>query len=163
MATRLVIFDGENPWVFEGSYQDFLDRIGWKDEENAPKAGPTLRTDAPKTEEGLKRKADRRDLRRLRAEMITSRSRTLNPLQERIQELEAKIMSLEERVREDNMTLLRASQQGAGKSIAALSIAIYESRKTIEKLFDELELLSAEFHVKSQEFETKFKELEQNA
>ncbi len=156
VATRLVVFDGDRPWFFEGTYQDFLDRIGWKDEENTPKA-------AAYAPEGQRRKAERRDLRRLRAEMITNRSRTLNPLQERIRELEAQIISLEEQVKEDNITLLRASQQGSGKSIAALSISIHESRKKIESLFAELEALSVELHVKSQEFETMFKELEQKS
>jgi chromosome segregation ATPase len=84
-------------------------------------------------------------------------------LQERIRELEAQIMSLEEQIKEDNVTLLRASQQGAGKSIATLSISIHESRKKVESLFEELEKLSVEFHVKSREFETMFKELEQKA
>ena len=95
--------------------------------------------------------------------MITNRSRVLNPLQERIRELEAQIISLEEQVKEDNLTLLRASQQGSGKSIAALSISIHESRKKIEGLFEELEGLSVELHMKSQEFETIFKELEQKS
>ena len=153
-ATRLVVFDGDRPWFFEGTYQDFLHRIGWKDEEHAHAATDQI-------PQAQKRKAERRDLRRLRAEMIANRSRTLNPLQERIRELEVRIMALEEQVREDNMTLLRASQQGSGKSIAALSISIHESRKKIETLFEELEELSVELHVKSQEFETMFKELQQ--
>ena len=153
-ATRLVVFDGDRPWLFEGTYQDFLDRIGWKDEKNVPGATPQM-------PEVQKRKTERKDMRRLRAEMIANRSRTLNPLQERIRELEAQIMALEEQVKEDNMTLLRASQQGSGKSIAALSISIHESRKNIESLFEELEKLSVELHVKSQEFETMFKELQQ--
>ena len=152
-ATRLVVFDGDRPWFFEGTYQDFLERIGWKDEENTPKP-----TQLPGEQ---KKRAERKDLRRLRAEMITNRSRVLNPLQERIRELEARIISIEEQLREDNTTLLRASQQGAGRSIAALSISIHESRKRVESLFEELEKLSVEFHVKSREFETMFKELEQ--
>jgi ATP-binding cassette, subfamily F, member 3 len=154
MATRLVVFDGDRPWFFEGTYQDFLDRVGWTDEENIPKG-------AAQAPDGQKKKTERKDLRRLRAEMITNRSRLLNPLQERIRELEVQIISLEEQIKEDNMTLLRASQQGAGKSIAALSISIHESRKRVESLFEELEALSVEFHVKSREFETMFKELEQ--
>jgi ATP-binding cassette, subfamily F, member 3 len=153
MATRLVVFDGDRPWFFEGTYQDFLERIGWKDEENTPKPAQL-----PKEQ---KTKAERKDLRRLRAEMISNRSRVLNPLQERIRKLEAQIISFEEQLREDNMTLLRASQQGAGRSIAALSISIHESRKRVESLFEELEKLSVEFHVKSREFEAMFKELEQ--
>ncbi len=95
--------------------------------------------------------------------MITNRSRTLSPLQERIRELEARIISLEEQMKEDNMTMLRASQQGSGRTIAALSISIHESKKQIETLFEELERLSLELHVKSQEFEAIFKDLEQKS
>ncbi len=146
IATKLVIFDGDRPWLFEGTYQDFLDRVGWKDEENAPKV-------TTQTGETQKRKLERKDLRRIRAEMITNRSRALNPLQERVRELEARIMSLEEQVKEDNVSLLRASQQGSGKSIAALSISIHESRNKIESLFEELEEASVQLHLRSQEFE----------
>jgi ATP-binding cassette subfamily F protein 3 len=155
-ATRLVVFDGDRPWFFEGTYQDFLDRIGWKDEGNDPGTPVQM-------PEAQKRKAEKKDLRRLRAEMISNRSRTLSPLQERIRGLEEQIISLEEQVKEDNMTLLRASQQGSGKTIAALSISIHESRKQIESLFEELEGLSVELHLKSREFETMFKELEQKS
>lgn len=35
VARRLIVFDGGMPWLFEGSYQDFLERVGWKDEEPA--------------------------------------------------------------------------------------------------------------------------------
>ena len=147
-----MVFDGDRPWSFEGTYQDFLERIGWKDEEETPK---------PARCPGEQKKIERKDLRRLRAEMITNRSRVLNPLQERIRELQAQIISIEEQLKDDNMTLLRASAQGAGRSIAALSISIHESRKRVESLFEELEKLSVEFHVKSREFETMFKELEQ--
>ncbi len=93
--------------------------------------------------------------------MIVDRSRTLSPLQSRVRELESQIIALEEQVKEDNVTLLRASQQGSGKSIAALSISIHESRKKIENLFDDLEQVSVELATKSREFETMFKELEQ--
>ena len=32
VATRLIVFDDDSVKVFEGTYQDFLDREGWKDE-----------------------------------------------------------------------------------------------------------------------------------
>jgi ATP-binding cassette subfamily F protein 3 len=152
---RLVVFDEANPWFYEGTYQDFLDRVGWKDEENLAKP-----SQAPA---GHKRKAERKDMRRLRAELITNRSRALNPLQERVHKLETQIISLEERLKEENLSLLRASQQGDGKSITALSISIHESKRTVEGLFEELEALSLELHNKSKEFEEMFRELDEKA
>ena len=150
---RLVVFDEANPWFFEGTYQDFLDRVGWKDEENLAKP-----SQAPAEH---KRRAERKDMRRLRAEMITNRSRALNPLQQRVHQLETQIISLEERLKEENLSLLRASQQGDGKSITALSISIHESKRTIEGLFEELEALSVELHNKSKEFEAIFREIDE--
>ena len=151
---RLVVFDAGAPWFFQGTYQDFLDRVGWKDEEMLPKA-------QPQEPEGERRKAERKELRRARADLITSRSRALSPLQKRIDGVESKIMHLEERIKEDNLALVRASQYGDGKSITALSISIHEARKSIEALFEELETLSVELHEKSAEFEVLFKQLEE--
>ncbi len=33
MATRLIVFDGGNVNLFEGTYEDFLERVGWADEQ----------------------------------------------------------------------------------------------------------------------------------
>jgi ATP-binding cassette subfamily F protein 3 len=32
VATRLIVFDGGKATLFEGTYQDFLDRVGWSNE-----------------------------------------------------------------------------------------------------------------------------------
>ncbi len=41
VAQRLIVFDAGEVKVFEGTYQDFLDRVGWKNEElDAPVTGP---------------------------------------------------------------------------------------------------------------------------
>jgi ATP-binding cassette subfamily F protein 3 len=37
LAEKLIIFDEDKVFVFEGTYQDFLDRVGWGDEEKKPK------------------------------------------------------------------------------------------------------------------------------
>jgi ATP-binding cassette subfamily F protein 3 len=153
-ARRLVVFDAGAPWFFQGTYQDFLDRVGWKDEEMLPKI-------EPQETDGERRKAERKELRRARADLITSRSKALSPLQKRIEAVEEQIMHLEERIKEDNVSLVRASQYGDGKSITALSIAVHEARKSIETLFEELESLSVELHQKSAEFEVLFSKLEE--
>jgi len=35
VATRLIVFDDGKVTLFEGTYQDFLDRVGWKSESNS--------------------------------------------------------------------------------------------------------------------------------
>jgi len=41
IATRLIVFDGGKATLFEGTYQDFLDRVGWKNE--SPPAQPAAK------------------------------------------------------------------------------------------------------------------------
>jgi ATP-binding cassette, subfamily F, member 3 len=32
VATKLIVFDNDKTFVFEGTYDDFLEKIGWSDE-----------------------------------------------------------------------------------------------------------------------------------
>ncbi len=143
LATRLIVFDDGKVTLFEGTYQDFLDRVGWKSE-----SGPIQTKTIPVTA-GV----DKKELRRLRGELINEKSRTLGPLQKKIDDIENKIISLEEKTEQDNNDLLEASQTGDGEVIKNLSKAIYDSRSTIESLFSELEILHNELESKTKEFE----------
>jgi ATP-binding cassette subfamily F protein 3 len=154
VATRLIVFDGGNATLFEGSYQDFLERVGWEEERTTTEPGQTAAQERP-------RGTDRKELRRLKAELVNSRSRVLQPLQKRMDGLERRIVDLEKRVDEENRLLVRASQAGDGKSIAALSMSIHDARKDIEQLFEELDEVTREHLVLAQEFEARTKELEE--
>jgi ATP-binding cassette, subfamily F, member 3 len=154
MAERLIVFDGGAVSLFEGTYQDFLDRVGWGDEEVFAKP-------APRKGNEKKQKIEKKELRRQRAEIITHRSRALGPLEENISRVEREITEREEQIQRDNEALIRASRAGGGSSIAALSLSIHESRKRIEDLFQELEELSGEHHVKANEYEERLSQLAQ--
>ncbi len=152
LATRLVVFDDGKVEAFEGSYQDFLDRQGWKDEEEeaAPKrSGPNGK------DSGINRK----DLRRIKAELINGRSRTIGPLQARIDEVEQAIIQLEDTVTKETQALVEASVKGDGESIRRLSKSVHEAKGTIDVLFEELETLTGELGKKAREFEEKLGEL----
>ncbi len=145
VAERLVIFDDDAVSVFEGTYRDFLDRIGWKDE--TPAEGTSRQT--VKDEKGMSRK----QMRRKRAEIISNKSRVLNPLQKRIAEIEEMIVELEQKVEADNEALLNASADGSGSKILHLSKEMHEARQKIESLFNELATRTEEFDQKRREFE----------
>jgi len=145
IAQRLIVFDEGKVRVFEGTYQDFLDRGGWKDEA-APVSG---RQHSVQKGNGTSRK----DLKRMKAELINSRSRTLSPLQARISEVEEEITLLEQGLGQDTQALIDASVKGDGESIRLLTRVIHESRKKIDSLFDELETLTDTLAAKSREFE----------
>jgi len=155
MARRLIVFDGGKVSLYEGSYQDFLDRVGWEDEEESGlKAFNSNR-------KGEEKEVGRKELRRMKAEFIRDRSRTLVPLQERIHMVETSIIRLEEQMEEDNMALIRATQRGDGRSISSLSVAIHQAKGKIEILFSHLEAVSREHAEKSREFEARLQELTQ--
>jgi ATP-binding cassette subfamily F protein 3 len=152
LATKLVVFDNGSIKVFDGTYQDFLDRRGWKDE--SPEAVCGLKSSRQKGN-GLHRK----DLKRVRADLINNRSRTLGPLQSRISEVEQTITQLELEIEQETQALITASVKGYGESIRQLSMSIHEAKAKIEVLFDELEMLTCELDAKSREFEERFASL----
>jgi len=153
VATRLIVFDGGEVRVFEGTYEDFLGRVGWSDE--GPVAQESGRIDLAKGK-GLTKK----ELRRLRAEIVTNRSRILNPLQKRISEIEDLISGFEKRMDMDNQALLTASTKGDGRAIRELSKAVHETKEHIDSLFVELEEKTTEHDEKAKEFESSLNELE---
>jgi len=148
LATRLIVFDDGKVTLFEGTYQDFLDRVGWKNEHEGtqPKAGMTGSTS---------QSVNKKLLRRIRAELINEKSRTLGALQKSIDEVESEIISLEENAEQDNRDLVEASLKGDGGTIKRLSKAIHDAQSKIESLFCELERTHIELDSKKKEFEEK--------
>jgi ATP-binding cassette subfamily F protein 3 len=143
LATRLIIFDGGEVCLFEGTYTDFLERVGWRDEIE------TIRAKAS----GSKQTEDKQQLKRTRAELINKRSRTLKALQDKINSLEKEIISLEERLARENKDILEASLAGDGEAIQRLSKSIHAAGLEIEKLFPELEIMHMELESKTKEFQ----------
>ncbi|MDA8086525.1 MAG: ATP-binding cassette domain-containing protein [Nitrospiraceae bacterium] len=150
-ATRLVVFDGGRARVFEGAYEDFLRQVGWKGEQ-APKAAPGK--NGGKT-------ASRKDMRRLRAEIVAMRSKTLGDLQARIRGAEEEIITLEERMENDNVALIQASMKGDGGEIKRLSKSIHDAKERIEALFAELEAATGELGKNRCEFDARLAGLDE--
>ncbi len=156
VATRLVVFDDNCVNVFEGTYQDFLERRGWKDEGEI--------TDRTKGNGDKKTgSTNRKEFKRLKAELINDRSRILTPLQAKISEVEEAITRLEKQMNKDTQALIKASAKGNGDSIRRLSMSVHESRGKIEALFDELETHTNELDAKTKEFNEKFEALKAEA
>jgi len=148
VAQRLVVFDAGEVKIFEGTYQDFLDRVGWKGEElDAPAPAPSENT-----------ALNKKEIRRIKAEIITARTRTLGPLQRKISEIEETITRMEKRIDEDTEKLLEASVKGDGERIKKLSKSIHEAKGEIDILFNNLAAVTDEFDTKSREFEERLSE-----
>jgi ATP-binding cassette subfamily F protein 3 len=154
IATRLVVFDAGSVSLFEGGYTDFLERVGWADEQAI--AAPDLEIN----HEEAQKIPTRKDLRKLRAQIIGDKSKALTPLKKQITELEREITELESGIDRDNKALIEASKNGEGKMIESLSLSVYNARNRIEGLFEELDVATGEYERKSEIFETQLNDLQ---
>ena len=152
VAERLIVFDGNRAGVFEGSYEDFLSRIGWEDE--AREDDEDRETMAAPAKSTI-----RKESKRLRAEIVNHRSRVLTPVKNRINEIESAITEAERRLAGDNEALIVASRNGDGKAIMDLSVAIHEAKIKIDGLFDELEVITVEHDTLARQFEQQLRDV----
>ena len=134
MATRLIVFDRNEVNVFEGSYQDFLDRVGWSSEKDDWSTPPA---EVPKS---------KKEQRQLRAEEL----KILSPYRKKVADLEQKIIDEETKAKELNDKLLVASTINDSAKITALSRDLHNTAKEITHLFESLEKASAELQKQEQ-------------
>lgn len=154
VAERLVVFDRGGAFSFEGTYDDFLERKGFSSE------GGTVGTGSPSALDTKPlRTMDRKELKRLKAELINERSRTLTPLSESIQSIEASIIGLEAEVEHCEHELVAASASGDAPVIASMSQKMHEAKGAIESSFAELAELSDEHDRLSADFEQRLQQL----
>lgn len=138
LAERLIVFDKEGPYFFEGSYQRFLEKGGWHEDEER---GKTALKDKPGEEPGDKR--NKKQMRRKRSAIIAERGKVLNPLKGRIEKIEQEIETLEQELSRLANAMQEALSKHHGQAITELAQATHQCEKTVDALFDELEKLTA--------------------
>lgn len=149
LANRLVVFKKEGISIFEGSYQEFLDKEGWEEEEKVAQAPKTQCISLSKKE-----------LRQKKSEIIASRSKVINPIQRAISRIEDTIEEKETRTQRVNEQLLIASQDQDGTRIATLAKELAALGKEVESLFEALERQMDEMELKNKGFEKELDALE---
>ena len=138
LAQRLIVFDQAGISIFEGTYQEFLEKGGWGDDSVA--AGPSA---LARGEKPAAPQLNKKELRQQRSAIISERSRTLKPVEQAIAEAEQTIESQEKRLAGFNQEMIQASQEQDGGRIAELSPAISQCQAVIDQRFEELEGLYA--------------------
>jgi ATP-binding cassette subfamily F protein 3 len=152
LAQRLIIFQNNRIEVFDGGYQRFLDKGGWQEENGADRQKSQPAAALPKL--------SKKDQRRQRSEIISERSRTLKPLQDRIAEIEDRLERQEAELNRLNLSMQQAAQDQNGPRIAEISQALHACQQTIDLLFAELEALTRELETRSAEFKKRLGRLE---
>jgi len=151
LATRLIVFDDGKVTLFEGTYQDFLDRVGWKseNESGAPRAKKNSRNNS----------VNKKQLRRERAELLNKKSKTMGGLQKSIDEAEKEVLRLEEKIECENQEIREASLRGEGEAIKILTKKLHESKARLNAVFTKLDLLRSEIEDRTKEFEGELESL----
>jgi ATP-binding cassette subfamily F protein 3 len=139
LAERLIVFRENGVEMFDGTYQEFLEKGGWQDEKPA---APAEAADAGAPVENLK--AARKELRRRRSEIGVRRTRTLKPLEDEMKRLERDIERQDAEMAKFIRAMQAASENRNGAEIAEISQALHACQKEIDRLFDALDRATRE-------------------
>jgi ATP-binding cassette, subfamily F, member 3 len=156
LATRLIVFDRGKAVMFEGTYQDFLDKVGWENEEEdqiavrGPRSAAKIKPD------------NKKDLKNKKAQLVQEKSQVLRPLEQEMKKLETTIAVLEKELHECTESLIQASTAGNGAAIAGLSKQSHRLRPEIENYYHRLDKVLAQYENKSREYKDKLDKLLEN-
>jgi ATP-binding cassette subfamily F protein 3 len=114
VCDRLIVFTNNGADYFNGTYDEFLEKIGWEDDDT---------TEKKKVE---KPKRNKKEIKKLRAAVVTEKSQATKPIRTEIEKIEEMLPSL----------------NGAEKS---------KQEQALKKLQIELEKLNVEFQKKLDE------------
>ena len=147
LTDRFIVFDRGRIINFSGSYQDFLDEIGWELDE-------TLRQkDSSTNEKRTTSTVDKKSLRQARAQIVQERSRVVGPLEKTVKDLEKRIESLEAISADVLIKLESASVAGDGEAIGNHSRRHEELTRDINAAFEQLDGATKAYEEAAGEFD----------
>lgn len=148
LANRLIVFQDEYPYIFEGTYEEFLEKEGWKEEGGVK-------------EKEVKTKVNKKDARKLRSEIISERNKVIKPLEEKSTALENSISEYEEEVNKLNELLIEASSNNQGELIGEYGKRLSELNKLIDDAFEELDKIVQELETRKKDYDEKLNKIEE--
>lgn len=128
LAKKLIIFHQDKATFFDGTYDDFLEKIGWEEEETDSK---------PKVK---KPKINHKEQKKKRASLIQERSRESAPHKKECTFCEEEITKRETLLQAQHEKLQIASDQADNSGIIEYSQKIVKTEEEIEALFERLEV-----------------------
>ncbi|MGE3300037.1 MAG: ATP-binding cassette domain-containing protein, partial [Arcobacter sp.] len=132
VCDRLIVFTNDGADYFNGTYDEFLEKIGWEEDETVEKK---------KVE---KPKVNKKESKKLRAAIVAEKSKATAPLKKQMQELEEEIAKLEDTLEDARVKLSRD---------------IPKIEKEIEQKFELLEATQFKLDDMNKEFERRMNEV----
>lgn len=162
LANRLVVFKNNKIELFEGTYQEFLDKEGWEEDgrTSANFSQPTQTKTKVEVSTNKSSNLNKKELRKLRSEIIQERSKAVSHIEKAIEKSEKLIEKFENEIKELHTAMQQASEQKNGKEIALIGVAISRCQTEIDLLFDTLEKQMDELESKKSVFDARLAELQ---
>ena len=160
LAERLIVFQNGGVTVFEGSYERFLERVGWSGEDDRGRPRPSAAAAGSGPDVPAPLPPSRKEVRKMRSDVIAEKSRILRPLEKHIAELEKSIEAAEAEQTRMNAEIVTASQAKDSSRIVLLSKTIHQLRRMSDAYFEELEPLLDDFEMKKATFDQRLAELD---
>ncbi len=117
VVNKLIVFRDGRASLFEGSYKDFLEKVGWESEESV-----------------LKETATKEEINSSKPKKVTEKKKYLRP----IEEVEVEIMKLEDLI--SKYEQICQDKSFAGEDISELSQTLAKLHEKVDEKFSELEL-----------------------
>jgi ATP-binding cassette subfamily F protein 3 len=148
VCDRLIIFAKDGADYFDGNYDEFLEKIGWDEEETVEKIKTTPTENKNKKENS-----------KLRKSIIQERSKLTSPLKKEVEKLENQIMETEELLEAKQEELISASNQGDNSKVIELSSVVIKLEKEVEDKFEAMELAQNKLDNILEEYDEKLENL----
>jgi ATP-binding cassette subfamily F protein 3 len=151
VATKLIIFDRNEVIFFDGTYQDFLNKRGWEDENFKAESKSFNKESNSK---------NKNEIKKLRAQLIQEKSKTLKPLDEKVKKLETEIAKKEIVVNLNNEKLALASVTSDVKILQTVAKENKVLESEIEKLWMDFAFALEHLESETERFRKLFESLE---
>lgn len=109
---------------FNGTYDDFLEKIGWESEETKPKVET--------------KKLSEKEIKQKRAELTIERAKQTKPIKEEIERLESEITKNEDLLKRINGELEKATIANDTAKLTDYAHAVGKLNHMIDELFEKL-------------------------
>lgn len=161
IATKLIVFARGGVEPFLGTYDDFLDKIGWEDEGTTrPSRAATAAAKPARSCVEQPPPKDKDALRKRRVTIVSERSQTLAPLKKEMARLERVVIHLEGEQKKVNAALVAASEARDGKKIAELSRESSALAVQVDANFEKLAEVTRDHDEKAKTYEAQLAALE---
>ncbi|MBU0502015.1 MAG: ATP-binding cassette domain-containing protein [Candidatus Margulisbacteria bacterium] len=130
LANKLIIFNEDRVFVFSGTYQDFLDKVGWEEESKKPQKVKQSNTEKKKQQE-------------LEAEYNKKNKGLHSKIAKIEKQLDREALALEEL----NHKLVEAATVLSGEEIQKLQIIAHQHQQRLDAGYKDLEILITELDV----------------